>query len=75
MLGLYLVLNGIERFWIEKIRVNATYELLGTTTTQAEIIAVLLFLAGLALIIIQRRRLAPPPAPARELAHVSAPTE
>ncbi|MBK9194551.1 MAG: prolipoprotein diacylglyceryl transferase [Flavobacteriales bacterium] len=41
---LYLMLNGFERFWIEKIRVNVP--VLGSIT-QAEIIATLLFLIGL----------------------------
>lgn len=40
---LFLFLNGLERFFIEKIRVNV--HVLGTIT-QAEIIAVLLMLAG-----------------------------
>ena len=40
---LYLILNGFERFWIEKIRVN---EHLFGTITQAEIIAVALMLTG-----------------------------
>jgi phosphatidylglycerol:prolipoprotein diacylglycerol transferase len=61
MLGLYLMLNGTERFWIEKIRVNATYELLGSSATQAEIIAVALFFSGLALVVLQLRRPAPSP--------------
>lgn len=42
----YLILNGFERFWIEKIRVNAEYDIFGFHPTQAEIIAVLLFLIG-----------------------------
>jgi prolipoprotein diacylglyceryltransferase len=46
MFGLYLVLNGIERFLIEKIRVNSTYDLLGMHPTQAELISVLLILFG-----------------------------
>jgi prolipoprotein diacylglyceryltransferase len=44
------MLNGLERFWIEKIRVNATYDIFGLVATQAEIIAVLMFLGGAALI-------------------------
>ena len=43
----YLMLNGFERFWIEKIRVNAKYDIFGFNPTQAEIIAVALFLIGL----------------------------
>jgi len=66
MFGLYMVLNGIERFAIEQIRVNAVYELFGKTATQAEIIAVLMFLGGLTLIFIQMRKPIPslPAAPA-----------
>lgn len=43
---LYLMLNGVERFFIEKIRVNNKFEFLGMTATQAEIIAVCLVIAG-----------------------------
>ena len=46
MFGLYLMLNGIERFLIEKIRVNSTYDLFGMHPTQAELISVLLFIFG-----------------------------
>jgi phosphatidylglycerol:prolipoprotein diacylglycerol transferase len=46
LFSLYLVLNGIERFLIEQIRVNPEYTLFGLTPTQAEIIAVLLVIAG-----------------------------
>jgi prolipoprotein diacylglyceryltransferase len=44
--SLYLVLNGIERFLIEKIRINPDYHFFGIEATQAELIAVLLFLSG-----------------------------
>ena len=46
MSGLYLFFNGLERFLIEKIRVNATLELFGWEVTQAEIISTLLMIAG-----------------------------
>lgn len=46
--SLYLALNGIERFVIEKIRINPDYHFLGIEATQAELIAVLMFLIGLA---------------------------
>jgi prolipoprotein diacylglyceryl transferase len=59
--GAYMLLNGFERFWIEKIRVNATYEILGKSMTQAEIISVLMFVGG-ALLIALRSRAAPLPA-------------
>ncbi|MGB1384620.1 MAG: prolipoprotein diacylglyceryl transferase [Flavobacteriales bacterium] len=45
----YLMFNGMERFWVEKIRVNATFEWLGMTMTQAELISVCTFLGGVAL--------------------------
>lgn len=46
LFALYLMFNGIERFAIEKIRVNDDYSVLGTSLTQAEMIATLLFLIG-----------------------------
>lgn len=46
MFGLYLVVNGLERFLVEQIRVNTTYDLGFIHPTQAEIIAVLLMLGG-----------------------------
>ncbi|RXK86154.1 prolipoprotein diacylglyceryl transferase [Filimonas effusa] len=47
--AIYLFLNGFERFWIEKIRVNTPQHLFGFQPTQAEIISTLLMLAGIAL--------------------------
>jgi prolipoprotein diacylglyceryl transferase len=44
--ALYLMLNGIERFTIEKIRVNTKYVDLPFQPTQAELISSLLFLGG-----------------------------
>lgn len=46
LFSLYLVFNGVERFLIEQIRVNNTFELFGLTVTQAEVIAVLIILTG-----------------------------
>ncbi len=45
---LYMVLNGIERFFIEKIRVNEKLNVLGWEATQAEIISVLFVIVGVA---------------------------
>jgi len=47
--GIYLVFNGIERFLIEKIRVNSTYNLAGFEITQAELISSVMILMGLLL--------------------------
>jgi prolipoprotein diacylglyceryltransferase len=44
---IYLILNGFERFWIEKIRVNDEIPLLGMAPSQAEIISFLIFFAGI----------------------------
>jgi prolipoprotein diacylglyceryl transferase len=44
--ALYLMFNGIERFSIEQIRVNTKYVDLPFQPTQAEIIALVLFLGG-----------------------------
>jgi len=54
--AIYLVLNGIERFLIEKIRVNSRYDIYGFHPTQAEIISSLLIFTGIALFIILQRR-------------------
>jgi phosphatidylglycerol:prolipoprotein diacylglycerol transferase len=50
MFGIYLVLNGIERFLIELIRVNTKYHVAGIPFTQAEMISLCLVIGGLALI-------------------------
>ena len=46
MTGLYLIFNGLERFTIEKIRVNTKYESLPFQPTQAEIISLILIIVG-----------------------------
>lgn len=51
MFGIYLVVNGMERFLIERIRVNKHYDFMGMRLSQAEIIALFLVLAGILLII------------------------
>jgi prolipoprotein diacylglyceryltransferase len=54
LLGFYLMLNGLERFFIEKIRVNPPVP--GLKISQAELISSLLFLSGLLIWIILWRR-------------------
>ena len=49
MFAVYLILNGIERFLVEHIRVNTQYHFLGLNPTQAEIISLGLIVAGAAL--------------------------
>ena len=43
---IYCILNGIERFFIEKIRVNETMHVMGMDASQAEIISTIVFLVG-----------------------------
>ncbi|HMP14925.1 MAG TPA: prolipoprotein diacylglyceryl transferase, partial [Saprospiraceae bacterium] len=52
----YLLLNGLERFWIEKIRINIRYETFGIQYTQAELVATVLMLLGAGGIILVWRR-------------------
>ncbi len=47
--AIYLVLNGIERFLIEKIRVNTKYDIFGFHPTQAELISSLMVIVGVVL--------------------------
>ncbi|WP_207422666.1 prolipoprotein diacylglyceryl transferase [Desertivirga brevis] len=43
---LYLILNGIERFLIEHIRVNSLYHAFGMAFTQAQLISFIMVLTG-----------------------------
>jgi phosphatidylglycerol---prolipoprotein diacylglyceryl transferase len=54
--GIYLMLNGLERFTVELIRVNNTYAISGFKPTQAEIIAVALAIIGLVLIVFANKK-------------------
>jgi len=49
LFAFYLIINGIERFFIEKIRVNTRYSIFGFHPTQAEIISTLLVIVGILL--------------------------
>jgi len=51
-----LFLNGLERFWIEKIRVNPQYQRFGLEFSQAEVIATIFMLVGLIVGLILWRR-------------------
>ncbi|HEX8355983.1 MAG TPA: prolipoprotein diacylglyceryl transferase family protein, partial [Segetibacter sp.] len=50
LVSIYLIFNGVERFLIEKIRVNTKYNLFGFHPTQAELIATLLIIGGVILL-------------------------
>ena len=49
--GIYFIVNGLERFAIEKIRVNNQYHFLGIHPSQAEIISFCLILFGLGILL------------------------
>jgi prolipoprotein diacylglyceryltransferase len=59
MFAIYLIVNGIERFCIEKIRVNTKYNIFGWHPTQAEIISALLVFTGIALFYFFKRKQSP----------------
>jgi prolipoprotein diacylglyceryltransferase len=50
-----MILAGVERFFIELIRVNTKYIVAGVSFTQAELISTLMVLGGIALIVVARK--------------------
>ncbi|MFI5136261.1 MAG: prolipoprotein diacylglyceryl transferase [Sphingobacteriales bacterium] len=46
MFGIYMILAGIERFFIELIRVNTKYHVAGISFTQAELISIFMVVGG-----------------------------
>ncbi len=63
LFGIYLVLNGLERFSIEQIRVNYKYDWGALHPSQAEIIAVCLMIAGGVILAFYRPKKVLPSAP------------
>lgn len=57
LFGVYLILNGVERFLIEQIRVNSRYDWGFLQPTQAEIISVLFVVSGIAILLFYRQRI------------------
>jgi len=56
MFCIYLIVNGVERFFVETIRVNTTYSIFGIHPTQAELISASLIITGLIGIAILRKK-------------------
>jgi phosphatidylglycerol---prolipoprotein diacylglyceryl transferase len=52
--AIYLILNGLERFFIEKIRVNYKYDWGFIHPSQAEIISAVLILIGIGILVFYR---------------------
>jgi prolipoprotein diacylglyceryltransferase len=55
--GLYLLLNGAERFLMEQIKVNYKYDLSGIRIAQSEMISLLLMMGGITLLILAKKKL------------------
>lgn len=56
LFGIYLILNGLERFFVELIRVNYKYDWGFIHPTQAEIISTTLVLAGIGILLFFKRK-------------------
>ncbi|HAW58879.1 MAG TPA: diacylglyceryl transferase [Bacteroidales bacterium] len=57
LFGIYLMLNALERFFIEEIRVNRNYKIIGSIElSQAQIIAIAIFITGVVLSFIFYRK-------------------
>ena len=56
LFAFYLILNGVERFLVETIRVNVRMNLFGLHPTQAELISSLLIISGIVLWLILIRK-------------------
>jgi prolipoprotein diacylglyceryltransferase len=56
MFGIYLILNGLERFAIEKMRVNNQYHIFGINPSQAQIISLSLIIGGVIFIVVMKKR-------------------
>lgn len=54
--GIYLIMNGVERFLVERIRVNTRYDWGSLHPSQAEIIAVVMVLIGIGLLAFVRKK-------------------
>ena len=55
MFGIYMILAGVERFFIELIRVNTKYNVGGLQFTQAELISLCLVIGGVIMIVSVQR--------------------
>jgi prolipoprotein diacylglyceryltransferase len=50
LFGIYMIVNGLERFFIEKIRVNTKYIIFEKEITQAELISFGLIITGIIIV-------------------------
>jgi prolipoprotein diacylglyceryltransferase len=61
LFAVYLIVNGVERFFVEKIRVNTKYSIFGFHPTQAELISATLVISGILLYVFLSRKKAQAP--------------
>jgi phosphatidylglycerol:prolipoprotein diacylglycerol transferase len=47
LFSIYMIFNGLERFFIEFVRVNERYTLMGMTLSMSQFIAIAILLVGL----------------------------
>jgi len=71
LFAIYLVVNGIERFFVEKIRVNTQYHIFGLHPTQAELISAALVISGAILYFQLKKRGIPPAGPSAGMGEAS----
>jgi len=55
LFGIYLIVNGMERYLVESIRVNKNYDFLGLHASQAQFIALGLVLVGIVTLLLARK--------------------
>ncbi len=55
ILAIYVILVGVERFFIEKIRVNNVLEFMGIHATQATFISIIFIIFGLGMVMLMKR--------------------
>ena len=55
LFGIYLIMNGVERFFVELIRVNNKYDLGFIRPTQAELISLAMVILGIVVIACNRK--------------------
>ena len=67
MFGTYLILVGVERFFVELIRVNYKYDLGFVHPTQAEILSIVLVILGACLLLFYKDKTTVPPDPKAEV--------
>jgi phosphatidylglycerol:prolipoprotein diacylglycerol transferase len=59
LFGIYLIINGLERFFVEKIRVNYKYDWGFIHPTQAEIISTCLVIIGVGILLFYKNKKQP----------------